>query len=159
MGEGYYTAQICTQNGHKVTTALELIPEASSEFCDECGSATISQCPDCRAPIRGLYRGGGIGFGYDVPKYCPACGKAYPWTAEQLASADALIDLADQLTDAERAQLKKDVPFLTIDSPRTQVATVRTRQVLGKIRNEAGPALRSILTSIATDAVKKGLGL
>jgi len=67
--------------------------------------------------------------------------------------------LADQLTEAEREQLKKDLPFLIIDSPRTQVATVRTRTVLAKIRNEAGTALRSILTSIATDAAKKGIGL
>ena len=67
--------------------------------------------------------------------------------------------LADRLTDDERAALKRDLPFLTIDSPRTQVATVRSRRLLEEIRNEAGPALRTILTSIATDAVKKGLGL
>ncbi len=159
MGEGYYTAQICTQNGHEVTSALQLLPEANSRFCDECGSPTTSTCLSCNAPIRGMSRGGAIGFTYEIPKYCRACGKSYPWTAARLEAAEELVDLADQLTDAERTQLKKDLPFLTIDGAMTQVATVRVRRVLGNVRNEAGPALRAVLTSIVTDAVKKGLGL
>lgn len=159
MEHGYHTAQICTENGHVVTPALELVPQANARFCKECGSPTITSCPSCSTPIRGWSRGGGIGPDYERPSYCPDCGSAYPWMARQLAAAEELIDLADQLTDEERTQLKADLPHLAIDGPRTQVAAVRVRMVLGKIRNEAGPALRVIAMSIGTDAVKKVLGL
>ena len=161
MGGQYDVAQIC-RNGHVITKRARGYPQHQKKFCDRCGAEGIMLCPTCGTPIQGEYDVPGVlSFTdtYRAPAYCPGCSKPYPWTAERLNAAEELVDLADQLTDDERAALKRDLPFLTIDSPRTQVATVRSRQLLAKIRNEAGPALRTILTSIVTDAVKKGLGL
>lgn len=159
---GYYdVGQVCV-NGHAVTGNVRRSPQFSEKFCSKCGAETVTQCGHCRAAIRGEYEVDGaavIGFAYLPPSYCHECGVPYPWRAKEIEAAEELIDLADHLTDSERAALKADLSSLTVQSPRTEVAIVRMRQFLTRAKNEAGPAMRTLLTSIATDAVKKSLGL
>lgn len=140
MGE-YDVAQIC-MNGHVITDMALRGPQHRKKFCDKCGEPTVMQCAECGAQIRGDYYVPSVigGSRFDSPLYCHSCGKPYPWTTRRLENADELIDIADQLTDEERAALKRELPNLLVDGPRTQVATVRTRQLLAKVRN--GQVLR-----------------
>jgi hypothetical protein len=33
-------------------------PQYNQDYCDKCGEKTITQCPGCNTPIRGMYWGG-----------------------------------------------------------------------------------------------------
>ena len=55
MNDSWYdTAQICT-NGHVVNSMSKSHPEHNRKFCDKCGAPTITNCQNCKAPIRGHY--------------------------------------------------------------------------------------------------------
>jgi hypothetical protein len=55
MINGWYdTAQICI-NGHIINSMSKSHPEHNKKFCDKCGAQTITNCPNCNAPIRGYY--------------------------------------------------------------------------------------------------------
>jgi len=88
MGQ-YHTAQVCLE-GHPVTDSIERSPELMQEHCSKCGNPTITQCPRCQAAIRGDYDVPGvcaIGFPYEPPSYCHACGAAFPWTEARIRAA------------------------------------------------------------------------
>lgn len=153
---GYYTAQIC-RNGHVVTNALELIPEASSKFCDECGLATLTTCPHCQMAIRGTYREG-FNPSYERPSYCRECGVAFPWMAERLATMRDLITASTAPKDDKDALLA-DLDAIAADTPRTQIVVMRMKKFLARASDEVVPAVRQIVVEVATSAAKKSLGL
>lgn len=74
----YHTAQICLQ-GHVITGDVN--NGMSSKFCSKCGEATITECPQCKTPIRGnLIIGENSGYPLTkAPEYCTECGQPYPW--------------------------------------------------------------------------------
>lgn len=83
MGSGYYhTAQICSKCGRVITDNVEEKPETLEKFCTVCGGETVTKCPSCDSPIRGLYRVPNIASKHlqQAPSYCHNCGKPYPWT-------------------------------------------------------------------------------
>lgn len=155
--QGYYTALACP-NGHVTTSMLELSPEDDQPHCSECGEKTIRECPSCGAPIHGS-PGDVAVWGYSPPKYCHACGAAYPWTAAALASGNELASMLEGLSPAERQSLVASFDDLTRDTPRTAVAVLRTKTLLGRLTREGAVALRQVLVAVATDEVKRQMGL
>lgn len=156
----YKTAEVCL-NGHHTTTDCEASPELRSKFCPKCGSETITACPQCRASIRGYYYVPGVisvGGKYRPPNYCYNCGKQMPWTQRSIAAAHELADEIDTLTDSEKGSLKKAINELAIDSPTTEVASVRYKKYLGKVGPALADALNKIVVNIATEAAKRLLG-
>jgi hypothetical protein len=95
----------------------------------------------------------------EPPKYCRKCGKPFPWTAAGLEAARELIKTADGLDDNERAALANSVDDLVADTPRTPTAVQKARVLVGKMAKPAQDAFSKIITSLATEAVKKALGL
>jgi hypothetical protein len=84
-------AQIC-RRGHLVNTGIHETPEYSKEFCPKCGQKTLTACEHCKAPINGQWHGleGFMAMDEDdVPVYCHACGRPYPWTAEGIDAASS----------------------------------------------------------------------
>lgn len=80
MGE-YDVMQVCKQ-GHKITERYATHPEHRQNYCEVCGSETITSCQECGASIRGNYDVDGVvavGSDKDVPSYCHDCGESYPW--------------------------------------------------------------------------------
>jgi hypothetical protein len=80
MGE-YDIMQVCLQ-GHKITEYYSSQPEHRQNYCEQCGSETITSCQECGADIRGNYDVEGaavVGSETDVPSYCHDCGEPYPW--------------------------------------------------------------------------------
>ena len=156
---GYDVALICL-NGHVITSIFGTQPERGSKHCDECGAATISTCPSCKTEIRGVYRTLRPDVrGYSKPGYCHECGKPYPWTEASLQAAKDLTDEVDGLTTEQKELLKKSLGDLVRDTPRTSMAVVQFKKFMGKVGSAAAKAFQKILIEIATDAVKKQLGL
>jgi len=80
---GHDIQQVCKKWGHQVTDRYHSSPGKKQQFCDKCGSETITQCENCRADIRGYYHSDVVldlsGQREIVPSCCSACGKPYPW--------------------------------------------------------------------------------
>jgi len=76
--------QVCL-SGHVITDVLASHPEQGSNYCDRCGSPTLSRCPTCgegipgAAPLAGLMPIGRR----PAPQHCPGCGAAFPWAIEE----------------------------------------------------------------------------
>ena len=62
---------------------------------------------------------------------------------------------AEGLSAEEREQLAKSFPELIAETPKTDVAAVRVRRLLGKVSGGTGEVLKKIAVEIATEAAKK----
>jgi hypothetical protein len=156
--EGYDVAQICL-NGHVVTAMAGHVPERMRNFCEDCGAATITECPSCDQSIPGFYLNSAIiGSHYEPPAFCGDCGKPFPWTERRLEAGRELAFEAEHLSGEERQQLADSLNDLTRDTPKTQVAAGRFRRLAAKAGVETGNALRTVLVDVMSDAAKKALG-
>lgn len=160
---GHYLTAVVCENGHVLTDCLEWGPEHNAPFCSECGAPTISRCRACQEPIRGEYDVPGVVVlpppQPEPPKYCHKCGKPFPWTTAALEAARELIKTADGLDDDDRAALTNSIDDLVADTPRTPTALQKAKALVSKMAKPAQDAFWKIMTSIATEAAKKGLGL
>ncbi|UTW51906.1 DUF2321 domain-containing protein [bacterium SCSIO 12827] len=152
----YRTAQVC-MNGHSATSSLETSPELAEKFCSDCGAETISTCPSCQAKIRGDYHVPGVfGMGgYTPPNFCHECGTAFPWARAKIDAAKELADELDELSDDEKEKLKSTIDDLVVAGPKTEVAALRYKKLVGKVGMATASALRSILVDVASEAAKK----
>ena len=76
----YDVMQVCLQ-GHKITERYQSSPEHRQDYCEDCGSETITSCQECGAEIEGHYDVEGVvaPSDKDVTSYCHDCGEPYPW--------------------------------------------------------------------------------
>ena len=159
MGE-YHTAEVCIK-GHHTTSSIEMNPEFRSKYCPQCGAATITKCPGCSTNIRGSHYSPHVLTirSYHLPNYCHYCGEPLPWTQQRMSAAQELVDEIEDLSEEDRIILKQSILELAQDSPKTEVASVRYKKLLKKSGESIGQALNSMVTSLATEAAKKLLGL
>ena len=82
--------QVC-RHGHVVTDMAHTYPERRRPCCDRCGAATLDRCPTCGTELPGAVRVPGLSpVGVlRPPRWCAACGAAFPWTE---AAAPAVPD-------------------------------------------------------------------
>ncbi|MCK6463163.1 MAG: DUF2321 domain-containing protein [Candidatus Pacebacteria bacterium] len=153
--EGYDVAQIC-QNGHVVNSGFTDYPQHNQSFCQHCGSATITKCPDCNASIRGYYRGT-MTLGYSAPSFCINCGHPYPWTTAKLQAAHELAQEIENISDEDRIVLQKSIDELVKDSPSTPVAATRFKKIMVKVGQTTAGMFREILVDVLSEAAKKAL--
>jgi hypothetical protein len=147
----YDVAQLCL-NGHIITEHHNRYPQFRQKFCQKCGRETIHQCTHCGTPIRGdYYVEGFIGMGQEmeVPSFCLACGKPYPWTTGRILAAQALAEEVGGLNDADRIMLKASIEQIATDTPMTEVAVIRIKKLLPKIAKESVGAMRRLLIDVA----------
>lgn len=159
MSEGTYdVAQICL-NGHVINSSARSSPQHNQEFCDKCGARTVTRCPNCDAPIRGDYESYEVVIipgHYSRPSYCHNCGKPYPWTDTKLKAARELSEELSSLTPQEKELLKRSLDDIVQDNPRTTLAAMWVKRLLGKAgKEEASNALKAILIDIVSEAVRK----
>lgn len=152
----WYDAALACTNGHLVNSRSKARSERNAKFCPDCGQPTISQCPSCTADVRGYHNIPGVALlePERPPAYCHACGAAYPWTQAMMDAAQELLALT-ALSDAEREQAAKDLHDASSDNPRTKVAAVRLKQVLGRVAPQFADGLRGLVVDIASEAAKK----
>ena len=155
----YDTAQICL-NGHVITDSSKTTPGLKRQFCDKCGAATITECPKCKANIRGHYHVPGIisvGKGFKAPKFCSDCGAAYPWTESSLKAVHALANEIEQISDDEKNILTHSLDDLVKETPQTEVAAIRVKKIMRKAGTEAAYALREILIDIISETARRAI--
>jgi len=155
----YRTAQVC-QNGHLITSAIELSPERQQKFCGKCGASTLTTWLGCNSPIHGYHDSPGIVSmrAVDIDAYCYHCGAGYPWTVARLEAGRELIELSNE-EPSEKESLKNDLTAVTTDTPKGKVAGLRLKRFIAKAGAEIGPPLRQIVVDVATATIKKDLGL
>jgi hypothetical protein len=159
MGDSYFdVAQICLA-GHVANSMARHYPTSNQTFCEKCGERTITACPSCSTNIRGYYHVPGMigAFGYSAPAFCFQCGKPFPWTASGLEAARELADILEGLTPEERDELKKSLDDLVREGPQTVLAETRFKRLMRKVGHEGAGAMRSILTDIVSETVRKTL--
>lgn len=153
----YDVSQICL-NGHTITRSANRYPEFRQKFCKECGDATCMECQKCKTPIQGEYHIEGF-VGVErtppPPAFCHECGSAYPWTARRIEAAKELADELEGLSDEERQTLKKSLDDLIRDTPRTELAGTRFKKVMKKVSKESYETMKSIVTDVVSETVKK----
>jgi len=154
----YHIAQIC-KNGHVINTSADRYPESNQDYCAKCGAPTIMRCEDCRAPIRGYYEVPGVigFFEYERPSFCYKCGSPYPWTRSALQGARELAQTLDGLSAGEIQELQKSLEDIVRETPRAKVAETRFKRIMKKVGSDGYEAMRDILTSIVSEAVRKSL--
>jgi hypothetical protein len=150
---GYDVAQICL-NGHKINASARRMPQLCKSHCDRCGEKTIVQCPACNTPIRGFLVGL-VSSSYDVPLYCPQCGKPYPWTESKKAAALELFLLESGADDKEAAEFEKDLDDIVRDTARAPVAASRFRRAMTKLGAPIANGIRDIVVELVSESVKK----
>lgn len=154
---GYYdVAQICL-NGHVVNDSCREHPQHNQNYCDKCGEPTIFKCQNCQTDIRGYYHVPGIvGGGVELaPNFCHKCGKPYPWIDRKIQAIREMADELDELTGEEKEKLKNSLDDIVAETPKTEVASLRFKKILKKLRKDSYESIRSILVDIASEAVKK----
>lgn len=157
--EGYDTAQICL-NGHVITRSAEDSPEFREKHCSDCGAETVTACPHCLEKIRGYLRGSMPSLRpQPAPAFCHNCGKPYPWTDRAVQAIRELALETDGLTNEEKENLSRSLDDLVRDTPQTQVAIARFKKFAAKAGSATVEAMKTILVSVATEAVKKHLGV
>lgn len=158
--EGYDVGMVCL-SGHSVTGMASSAPQFGSPFCPKCGQQTIAKCPECGATIRGHYHVPGFlsTAPWEPSSHCHACGKPYPWTERKAEALQEMIDELDGLSDEEREKLKKSVPDVIADTPKSETAALRFKKAVGKVGKVAGNLMMSVLTKVATETVKQAMGL
>ncbi len=151
--EGYDVAQIC-QNGHVVNKFTHRYPENNQDFCQTCGTATMTLCPACHTPIRGGYWDPFVDR-YEVPKFCINCGEPFPWTDLKIKAANDLAGMLESIDDSDRRMLEESIAELTKDTPAIQVAAVKFQKVMAKAGKKAASAFRDILTDVFSETARK----
>ncbi|MBT3273908.1 MAG: DUF2321 domain-containing protein [Spirochaetales bacterium] len=152
MSNGYDVAQICL-NGHKINAFTQKYPQHNSDFCSKCGKETISVCLSCNEHIRGGYLG--LGGSFDLPSFCHHCGTPYPWTTARMEALKELADEVDEFSDDDREKFRSSIDTVITDNPRTEIAATRMKMLYLKVRDTAGPAIRSFMVDAASETAKK----
>lgn len=154
----YKTGQVCL-NGHIITGNIQQ-KERCSKFCVQCGAETITCCQSCNENIRGNFTYEHVsGEKMNLPLYCHNCGEPYPWTVDALESARILIDEESELSKEEKENLKKSLPDLLSETPRTSLAVSRVKRAMMSVGGVLKDALVQFAAAFACEAAKSSLGI
>jgi hypothetical protein len=93
------------------------------------------------------------------PRHCRECGHPFPWTRRKAEALIEVIEELDELTPEERQKLHQSVPDIIADTPKSETAVVRFKKAAKKTGEVGGKLLLGVLSNVATEAVKKTLGL
>lgn len=152
----YDTAQIC-KNGHEINSSYHQFPQFNQKFCDKCGEETTTKCSHCNTEIRGYLRGSFSVSPYEVPQHCHNCGKPFIWTERRLEAAREYACEFKELDSEEKEKLQESLNDLVKESPKTPLAEKRFKKIMTKVGKESYEGMKTILTDILSEAVKKSI--
>lgn len=164
--DAWDVALVCL-GGHLVNDRVRGEPSRNLDECPACGSETISSCPGCREPVPGFH----YDQGYDSaspsfprgralaapPRYCPACGRPFPWTERVMSAVRLVIREMAALEVHERDQLRRSIDHIIRQTPQTPQAVRRINEALSRVGGESAETLRELFLSIASAEVKEQL--
>jgi len=157
MSDHYDVAQICL-NGHVINSSTRDFPEDNKKFCDKCGASTITNCPNCNTEIQGYHDIDGVISiqEYELPAFCPNCGKPYPWTETKIQAVRDLAKELENISEDEKKILSESIDEIVKDTPRTALGATRTKRILSKVSNPTVvDAFKKILVDIISETAKK----
>jgi hypothetical protein len=93
---------------------------------------------------------------WNRPAFCRNCGRPYPWTEQALQAAKELA-AESLMSDEDLGTFGQSIDELTRETPRTQLAIVRFKKIMDKAGPVVTDGVKSILTSVLSEAVKKQL--
>ena len=149
-------AQICI-NGHLINSSSTKYPGCNKKYCSDCSAEVIDKCPECKFPLQGEIHDDGLflPMNIGIPKYCPNCGKPYPWTKAKLDALNEMIDLVDELNYDEKNELKKSGELISTDNPRSQIAVYKIKKYMNKVGSSLGEKLQELFVDIASETAIK----
>jgi hypothetical protein len=152
----YDVAQIC-ENGHVVNDRTQRNPQSNQKYCDDCGKRTITQCPKCSEPIRGhaYYEHGSLANTIPSPNCCIECGNPYPWFETKLLAARELVDMFEELDDADKELLKTSFSDIAHENPKTEVAALKIKKLAAKLKHNGKDMLYKFAVDVASETAKK----
>jgi hypothetical protein len=154
--------QVCL-NGHQITPFCVRSPASRQAFCGSCGERTIFSCEECGAYLRGAnWKAEAAELFYQPPSpsaFCIECGKPHPWTRKKMNAALELANQVGKVDRVEMEELTESLPNLASDTPQSGLAVVRWKKFIGKAGGTIGPFIQKLITDIATEAVKRSMGL
>jgi len=157
----YQTALICKM-GHVIHDRARETMLQSRVQCPLCGAEGIYQCEHCQAFIRGFnpqinavdWQMG------QAPKYCHQCGEPYPWIQEAIKTMVMIIDILNDLNEAEKTILSENITDLLELNSETDKAMAHVLDLSAKIKNTWGWGIFfEILKDLAPEDVKTHLGI
>lgn len=158
-------ALVCL-GGHLINDRLRGDPTRNLDQCPTCGSEVISACPGCREPVPGFHYEPGIDQAAihprgraltTPPRYCPSCGRPFPWTERVMSAVRMVIREMAALDPHERDRLRRTIDHIIRQTPRTPQAVRQINDALSRIGGEPAQALRELFLSIASAEVKAQL--
>lgn len=153
---GHYPAYIC-ENGHEISSFSNF---CGDRFCKECGKPVINKCTNCGSVIKGLTNDPyGFILEYVVPAYCPDCGKPYPWTIAAIEATACLLDFSEEVSYADRENLKKLLPDAVAQTPRTTLAAAFFKKIMDATDSVVTEGLVQFALKSGCDLFRKSLGL
>lgn len=152
----YENAQICL-NGHVISNNIN--NDTLQEHCSKCGAKTITECPDCHAPVHGshVFDAFMVDPNYKIPAYCHNCGRPYPWTETFIDNAVALIDMDDEMENDTKKLLKDAIPNLMVDTPATSLSIAKYQKAIPKASDILRECLYSLLVGFISEPARKAL--
>ncbi len=151
---GYYTsAEVCL-NGHIINVPAKNL----SQFCHECGKDIIRKCPKCESPIKGNYVDNNEILNskfFKLPKYCDSCGTPYPWIQSKIDAVESVLKDTKKLNQKEKQEFENYIPDLIINTPKTEIASLKAKNLMEKVGPVLSDMLKNILIDIVLEVVKK----
>ena len=156
MAGQYDTQQVC-ENGHQITAMYERNPERHQEYCDKCGSKTMTKCLQCNVEIRGYYHVPGVyvAGGTAVPSHCFNCGKPYPWTENKIVTAIQMFAEFGNLDAEEKKTIDEDIKNIAKDIPQAELSARRIKRIWAKGTKIAYSVLMEFASKTAAEVLKQ----
>lgn len=136
-------AQVCL-NGHLITPIAYHFPETRRLKCEQCSEDTLSHCLSCNASIPGWDFTLDWDVSYVVPNFCWRCNQPHPWLRRAMRNTLGLYSTL-LIGTSELAVLKADLIHLFLETSRSAIAAMRTRELLYRVDGFAWARLRKIL--------------
>jgi hypothetical protein len=158
-------ALVCA-GGHLINDQVRGDPSRNLDQCPSCDSEVISACPGCREPVPGFrYEPGNDQASLRSterslavpPRYCPACGRPFPWTERVMSAVRLVIREMAALDLHERHQLRRSIDHIIRQTPQTGQAVRQINDTLSRIGGESAQTLRELFLSIASAEVRAQL--
>lgn len=161
MPDRYDTAQVCI-NGHIITDSMQVDPKFDQNFCDSCGADLISECPNCKAYIRGRcyipnIMGSNVVHLHNTRPFCYQCGQPYPWLDAKLKAARELAQELENISDDDKDILTQSIDEIIKDTPKTEVAAFKFKKIVSKSGQSVAEAFKNILINVVSETAKKML--
>src|SRR6185437_33106 len=144
-------------SGHCITSSFHDFPQFNRAFCPDCGDPTIVKCLACGAHIKGAYRGSFV-TETPVPSFCDSCGMSHPWQVSRVANALEALRLQG-VDESDVQEVERNLPDITRDTPRTQVAALRIRKAIGQAGKPIYDVAIKVIGDVAAATAKAHLGL